>query len=183
MSDLKLYLPTKEEEESPQQYVNKKLVPLAAELHRLTNQIIVRGSTEENSDIDMIAQHNGKQFAVVDTYVHTVCPKSCMFKMDKGEPMERNGKLAKVLFKATVYSDNGKGVAFRLSRVKDGKKITGSDIQTSSRDPIDVSLYLPIGDQPDRISPLEREYVIETKYVSLFARGICRRFSLSVVYA
>lgn len=185
MSDLKLYLPTKEEEESPQIYVNKKLVPLAAELHRLTNEFISRGVTEENSDIDMVSQHNGRQFNVIDSNLHTVKPKMVKFSIGN-EPLEKNGKLAKVLFRALVYSDTGEPVAFRLSKYRNGKCldwVRGSVFQISNKKPEEISLYLPLGEQNDKVSAREGEYVIESRYLTNFARGVCRRFSLSVVYA
>ena len=185
MSDLKLYLPTKEEEESPQIYVNQKLVPLAAELHRLVNENMTRGVTEENSDIDMVPQEVGKQYSLVNMYLHTVRAKFCTFSVDtKQTPLQKDGKMLKVMYKATVYSENGKPVHFRLMRVKDKVTIRQSDIQTANTKPTEHVLYLPLGDssQKDRIQIKENEYCIEAKYVQLWARPICRRFSLSLVY-
>jgi hypothetical protein len=143
---------------------------------------MTRGVTEENSDIDMIPQEVGKQYSIINTYLETVKPKMVTFSIDKHAPVEKHGKMLKVMFRATVYSENGKPVNFRLVRVKGEKVIRGSDIQTSNTKPTEYTLYLPVGDEDDRVQLKEHQYYCVCKYVQLWSRPVLRRFSLSEVY-
>src|SRR5688572_27320607 len=113
MSHLQIHLPTKEEEESPQVYVNKKLVPLAAELYRLVQLNTVFDRTLEKEESDMTCQELSKQYSDVNVLKDTSKPKSVVFSVDPSTPPEKNGKILKVLFSLTAYSEQKHPVAFR----------------------------------------------------------------------
>lgn len=182
MSNLQIHLPTKEEQESPQQYVNKKLVPIAAELYRLVQLNTVSDRTSEKEESDMTCHEIGKHYKPINTMLETDKPKSVKFSLPPNAPPEKNGKLLKVLFSCTCYSKEGKTVAFRLSRKSDNEPIEGSQIQTDSQYPHEYTLYLPIGHAKDTIWAKEAEYVITGKYVTTYSRPVVRRFSLSLIY-
>lgn len=182
--DLKIWLPTQEEEESPKIYVNKKLVPLAMELHRKVNELTApRSRSDGLSDIDMIPSDIGKQYAPNNVYLKQISNKSVEFSYDENLDIVRNHKQMRILFSATVFSDNGKPVAFRLVNSKTGEAIRGSEIQLASTQPVERWNHLPYGYEKDRIHPSLNRYHIESRYVNQYARPVVRRFSLSVVYA
>jgi len=183
LSRLELHLPTKEEEESPQVYVNKKLVPLAAELYRLVQLNTVFDRTMEKEESDMTCQEVGKQWAPVNVMLEQSKPKSVKFSVDEKTPLEQNGKQLKILFSMTAYSEDGKPVAFRLVRQSDGHPVEGSTIQVESTYPHQYIAHLPFGEGKNRILPREETYKIEARYITTVSRPVCRRFSLSLVYA
>lgn len=183
MSHLELYLPTKEEEESPQIYVNKKLVPLASELYRLVQINTVNGRTDPNTDNDMTCQRLSKNYEDLDVYVENSKPKSVLFSVDPKTPLEKNGKMLKVMFKMTAYTDGGKSVAFRLKRQSDGRFVDNSTIQVDSTYPHEYVAHLPFGPGKNSILPKEETYILQGRYITTYSRPVCRRFSLSLVYA
>ena len=184
MSDIKLQLPDKSTEETPVEYVNNKLVPLLAELQNRVNALVCpTGESEGLLDIDMIPQEIAKQYHNINTFLSTVHSKSCRFMVPKGTKMNDGEKTAKILFSSTVYSEKGKTVAFRLTNLTTGVPVNNSVFQISSSVPFTHTMYLPVGDQTDRIHERECEYGIQAKYISEWDRPICRRFSLAMVYA
>lgn len=184
LSHLELHLPTKEEEESPQVYVNQKLVPLASELYRLVQLNTVFNRTIEKEESDMTNQEVGKMYTDVNVLLETSKPKSVKFSVDeKTTPYEKNGKIIKILFSLTAYSDSGNPVAFRLIRQSDGQVIDNSVIQVESTYPHEYVAHLPYGDAKNRILPSEQTYILQSKYITTYSRPVARRFSLSVVYA
>lgn len=183
LSHLELHLPTKEEEESPSIYVNQKLVPLAAELYRLVQLNTVFDRTMEKEESDMTCQEIGKMYSDVNVMLEESKPKSVKFSVDDSVPYEKNGKILKILFSMTAYSDGGKPVAFRLARQSDGSVIEGSTIQVESEYPHQYVAHLPFGDGKGRILPREETYLLQAKYITTLSRPVCRRFSLSIVYA
>lgn len=183
MSHLELTLPTKEEEESPSVYVNKKLVPLAAELYRLVQLNTVFDRTMEKEESDMTCQKIGKEYFDINVLLEESKPKSVKFSVDPKTPLEKNGKILKILFSLTGYSDGGKPVAFRLVRLSDGNIIENSVIQCESEYPHQYIAHLPFGDGKSRILPKEETYIVQGRYITTYSRPVCRRFSLSLVYA
>ncbi len=183
MSELRIQLPTKEEEESPQIYVNKKLVPLAAELYRLVQLNTVFDRTMEKEESDMTCQEIGRQYTDVNVLLEQSKPKSVKFSVDPKTPLEKNGKILKILFSLTAYSDSGKPVAFRLVRGSDGNVVENSVIQSDSQYPHQYVAHLPFGDGKNRILPREETYIIQARYITMLCRPVVRRFSLSLVYA
>lgn len=180
---LELHLPTKEEEESPSIYVNKKLVPLASELYRLVQLNTVFNRTTEKEESDMTCQEIGKMYSDVNVLLETSKPKSVVFSVDSKTPLEKNGKILKILFTLTAFSDGGKPVAFRLRRGSDGNSVEGSVIQVESTYPHQYMAHLPFGEGKNRILPREETYILESKYVTTYSRPVARRFDLSLVYA
>lgn len=183
MSHLELYLPTKEEEDSPQIYVNKKLVPLASELYRLVQLNTIFNRTDEQAESDMTCQRLGKNYENVDVYLEQSKPKSVKFSVDHKTPLEKNGKMLKILLSMTAYSDGGKPVAFRLIRESDGNIVDNSVIQVESTYPHEYIAHLPFGNMKGSVLPKEETYILQGRYVTTFSRPVCRRFSLSIVYA
>jgi hypothetical protein len=183
MSHLEIHLPTKEEEESPQIYVNKKLVPIASELYRLVQLHTIFNRTAEKEESDMTCQEIGRVYADVNVLLNQSAPKSVKFSVDSKIPLEKNGKMLKVLMSLTAYSENGKPVAFRLRRASDSNPVEGSVIQVESTYPHEYVAHLPFGEGKNRILPREETYILESKYITTYARPIARRFSLSIVYA
>lgn len=183
MSHLKLYLPTKEEEDSPQIYVNKKLVPLASELYRLVQINTVTGRTDEHATADMTCQKLSKNYENLDVYLENSKPKSVLFSVDPKAPLEKNGKMLKILLMMTAYSDGGKPVAFRLMRKSDGNHVDNSVIQVESTYPHEYVAHLPFGPGKNSILPKEETYILQGRYVTTYSRPVCRKFSLSIVYA
>lgn len=183
MSHLELHLPTKEEEESPQIYVNKKLVPLAAELYRLVQLNTVFDRTAEKEESDMIPQDISRSYSDVNVLLTQSKPKMVKFSVDPKTPLEKNGKILKVLFSLTAYSESGKSVAFRLVRESDGNPVRNSTIQVESEYPHQYIAHLPFGSGTDRILPEEETYILQAKFLDKPCRPVARRFSLSLVYA
>lgn len=183
MSHLEIHLPNKEEEESPQIYVNKKLVPIAAELYRLVQLNTVFDRTMEKEESDMTCQEIGKMYSDVNVLLEQSKPKSVKFSVDEKTPYEKNGKILKILFSLTAYSEGGKPVAFRLVRQSDGSVIDGSVLQVESEYPHQYIAHLPFGDGKNRILPREETYILQSKYITTLSRPVARRFSLSIVYA
>lgn len=183
MSHLEIHLPTKEEEESPQVYVNKKLVPLAAELYRLVQLNTVFDRTAEKEESDMTCQELSKQYSDVNVLKDTSKPKSVVFSVDPKTPLEKNGKILKILFSLTAYSENGKPVAFRLIRQSDNSPVDRSVIQVESDYPHQYIAHLPFGNGKNSILQREETYILQSRYLNQQSRPIARRFSLSIVYA
>lgn len=183
MGHLELYLPTKEEEESPQIYVNKKLVPLAAELYRLVQLNTIFDRTAEKEESDMTCQQIEKQYMDVNILKDVNKPKSVKFSVDSKTPLEKGGKMLKILFSLTAYSESGKPVAFRLVRASDGNPVEHSVIQVDSTYPHEYIAHLPFGHGKNSILPREETYILQARYIGQVAKPVARRFSLSVVYA
>lgn len=182
MSKLQIQLPTKEEEESPSIYVNKKLVPLAAELYRLVQINTVSDRSIEKEDLDMTCQDISKQYTDVNVMLEQSQSKSVKFMVDPKTPLEKNGKILKILFSLTAFSETGKPVAFRLVRQSDGNVVENSTIQVESTYPHQYVAHLPFGDGKHRILPKEETYILQARYITVQSRPIARRFSLSLVY-
>ena len=183
MSHIEIHLPTKEEEESPSIYVNKKLVPIAAELYRLVQLHTISDRTTEKEESDMTSQSVGKQYEPINVMLKENEPKSVTFSVDPKTPFEKNGKIIKILFSLTAYSADGKSVAFRLIRKSDGNVIDNSVIQVDSTYPHQYIAHLPFGNGKGSILPKEETYILEGRYITTYSRPVARRFSLSVVYA
>lgn len=164
-------------------YVNQKLVPLASELYRLVQLNTVFNRTAEKEESDMTCQEIGRMYSDVNVFLETSKPKSVKFSMDKKTPHEKDGKILKILFSLTAYSDGGKPVAFRLVRQSDGQIIEGSTIQVESEYPHQYIAHLPFGDSKNRILPSEQTYILQSKYITTYSRPVARRFSLDIVYA
>lgn len=181
--DFKLYLPTKEEEESPQIYVNKKLVPLAQELYQMANKCVSHGAPEDQSSIDMIPQELGKHYHDINTYLETKRNKTCSFFIDPNQPLEKRGKFLKIMVKMTIRSDNGNPVAFRLVQSKTGAFIKGSVIQCAHKDFREHVANVQFGHEDGYVKPGRYDYHVQAKYVNEVATPIIKRFSMDTVYA
>lgn len=183
MSHIEIHLPTKEEEESPSIYVNKKLVPLAAELYRLVQINTSADRSKEKEESDMTCQEITKQYTDVNVMKVENEPKSVEFSVDSKVPREKNGKILKILFTLVAYSADGKPVAFRLFRKSDGNFVDNSVIQVDSTYPHTYVAHLPFGDGKNSIRSAPDTYILQARYIGQVATPVARRFSLSMVYA
>jgi hypothetical protein len=172
---------------SPHDYIEQHLLPIAAELHRLTNELIAPGSTAEEIAVDMAPSSPGASFADLDRRLdesskHVTFDGAEYFTIPKDVLV---AKQAKVQLTAVVYLRHLQAtcgaVEFRLVR-DDGMLVENSTFEVTNKEPEMVTRILPFGYQDGSISPERREYVIQARYVGERTLPVCRRFSLSFVY-
>jgi hypothetical protein len=168
---------------SPSEYIEQHLAPVVTELHRLTNELFVPGSTSEEHAVDMVQARAGDdQFRSFDrrlyeTAKHVVFDGSAYFSLPK-ELLRV--KQAKVQFTAVIYVKGDGEADFRLVR-DDGVVIQDSTILINRDSRVEHVRRLPFGDQPGSISPENRTYYIQASNAGRCI-PVCRRFSLSFVY-
>lgn len=169
---------------SPQEYVEKHLAPVVAELQRVIDELCVPGSTSaEDDSVDMVPAVPGNYWSELDKRLRDT-PKHVFF--DGAEyltiPKELlRQKLLKVQLAATVYV-KGKGKAeFRLVR-DDGQVILGSDFVTDCHEATTFRHTLPFGNTQGCVASEKRSYIIQARSIGPAAIPVCRRFSMSFVY-
>lgn len=181
MSNLKIHLPTRSEAETVSEYVENKLAPLAAELHRLVNQQFSNGLSETDA-MDMKPKWACDEFKVCNELAVQLKTKRCRFRVNTTEfPPLQNGKRLKILWQIECFSEFGELVEFRLAKANK-EPMDGALLMVERTECARYDVYLPFGDQPGRISSHDTEYVVEARYVSKPDTPIVRRFSLSAVY-
>lgn len=189
MSGTRLELPTPDGYASAQEYVEQHLAPVATELHRLVNELLMPGSTSaEEWESDMIPSgpFTGGFQPLVEhlkpAAKHVTFDGSAYFSLPKEH---LRAKRAKVQFTAVVYGKRLHkqlgSVAFRLIRA-DGMVIDNSEFQVTTEEPETVSRILPFGAMDGSVSPERHDYIIEGRYLGARMLPVCRRLSLSFVY-
>jgi hypothetical protein len=188
MTGVRVELANPDDYASPNEYIQEHLAPLIAELHRLTNELLVPGSTAEELSVDMVPtdvsgltyqrldrrlDHSAKHVTFDGNEYFTIPPELLLVKQ------------AKVQLTAVVYAKSlGKSsgtVAFRLVR-EDGLIIDASAFEVSERVPTTVTRILPFGYTEGCIAPERRNYFLEARYLGTRTLPVCRRFSLAFVY-
>lgn len=169
---------------SPEEYVERHLAPITAELHRLATEFFVPGSTSEELSVDMtctVPPVDGfrRLDRLVDTQPkHVIFDGSAYFLTPKDV---LRSKQAKIQLSASVYVKGGGGCTFRLVR-DDGMPIEGSWFEANGASLQRITKQLPFGDQKGCISPDSRTYYIEAGHATYGSLPVCRRFSLAFIY-
>lgn len=200
MSNVKIHLPEGHELSG--------LVSAAAELHKIMNEFMTPGISDEAHSVDMTTGENMKYFTDVNERLEEKKPKSVKFSCHPEIPLFKGEKRLKVLLSALVYvlpadkntmaakigsrgfkakEDSRPTAAFQLVRSCDRKVVEDSLFQTVSSDATPISMYLPFGIEDEvsdtcRISPFEYEYHIQARSMNIKCIPVVRRFSLSTVY-
>ena len=189
MSDISLILPDKGDM-SEKENVEKKLVPMAAEMNRLCAEFFRPGSTAEELSVDMTTDKNLKFFTNIDRRLEELQPKTCTFSCHPDIPQTKGEKRLKVLLSAIVYVKGYGSCSFRLVRTRDSSVVEESEFQVMEEKPVLVQRWLPFGQEDKtngyrdvcRISPFEEVYNMQARHMSTVTIPIVRRFSLSTVY-
>lgn len=171
--------------DSPRDYVEKHLVPIAAELHRIINELSAPGSTSvEEWGVDMVPGEPARgRFSPLDARLDG-SPKHVVFEGAEylKIPTELlRSKQLKVQLSATVYVKGRGSADFRLVDER-GFAITGSEFRTPSPHPVTITCQLPFGNAANCVAPEKRKYIIQARSVDPGAIPVCRRFSMSFVY-
>ena len=167
---------------SPREYIEQHLAPAVAELHRITNELLVPGScSSEEWAVDMVPSVRGA-FSPLDRRV-AESPKHVVFDGSEYQSLPKEllrTKRLMVQFAAVVYVING--VAdFRLVR-DDGAIVSGSQFRTPASSPTTITCQLPFGNAPGCVAPNRHSYIIQGKGLDADATPVCRRFSMSFIY-
>ena len=170
---------------SPEEYVERHLAPITAELHRLATEFFVPGSTSEELAVDMttrLGPYNDR-FKRLDRPLDS-SPKHVVFDGSEYFLLPKDvlrAKQVKVQFTASVYVKGGGGADFRLTNSA-GNLIEDSFFQVEGAELKTVSLRLPFGEQKGSITPDSQYYYIEAGRVAPGSLPVCRRFSLAFIY-
>jgi len=184
MPGIRLELAPLEPFESHEEYVKRHVAPFLTELHRITTEFFVPGSTAEELAVDMSPSVPcSERFCRLDQHVdpspkHVIFDGSRYFSLPK--ELVRS-KQVKVQFVAVAYVKLDGTADFRLVR-DDGMRIENSFFHVSGSEVQTITRILPFGDQKGSISPDSRTYYIEAGRFDTFSIPVCRRFSLSFVY-
>lgn len=173
---------------TPQEYIETHLVPVVAELKRVTEELLAPGSTSSEAwEADMVPECSDETWSRLDQPL-VVTGKHAVFDGSEYESIPKEllrQKQLKVQLSAVVYAKHNYSaqdtVEFRLVR-DDGMVIRESHIATHDSKPIGVTRVLPFGDVHGCISPQKRTYYIEGCSPSRTSLPVCRRFALSFVY-
>ena len=189
MSSIRLELANPEGYSSVKDYVEKHLVPVVSELHRLTNEMMTPGSTSEAYAVDMSTEVPGPIWQNLDTPINQV-GKYADFDGSEYFALPKEllkAKQVKVQFVAQCYVRKTDdifqlgGVDFRLVD-DDNDAIEGSQFTTLAPHPATISLRLPFSDSRHHIRPSKRRYWLQARSHSQVVQPVCRRFSLSFIY-
>lgn len=170
---------------SPREYIEEHLVPVIAELSRITNELIAPGATSAEAwEVDMVpSAPTLGAFSPLDRRLEDSA-KHVVFDGAEYESIPKEllrQKQLKVQLTAVVYVKGGSDVIFRLVS-EDGQVMENSHICCCDDVPVVVTRILPFGDQPNCVAPLRKQYIIQGKGLDLGAIPVCRRFSMSFVY-
>ena len=171
--------------DTPKEYVEKHLIPVVTELHRMLNECLDPGSSSvEEWAVDMAPRPspNGG-FSIIERPIKPLS-KHVLFDGAAVHALPRDvlrRKQAKVQFSGTVYVVGDGEAEFRLLR-GDGDIVTGSVIRTDSKLPVTVSCVLPLVDADNSVVPKAMTYFIQGRMRTGGGTPVCRRFSLSFVY-
>lgn len=169
---------------TPQEYIEKHLAPVVAELHRALEEVT---SPVGDKSMDMIPQVSGPQWSPLDTRLDNT-PKHFIFDGAAYEkvPMELlRQKQLKVQLNALVYVIGEGEAEFRLVRYDGlpvGEPVIGSYFETDCHEPTSFTFTLPFGNAKGCVAPEKRSYIIEARSVDPSTIPVCRRFSMSFVY-
>lgn len=169
---------------TPQEYIEKHLVPLVNELHRVVEEVT---SPIGDKSLDMIPQVSGIQWSQLDIHLDRT-PKHFIFDGAAYEKVPTEllrQKQLKVQLNALVYVIGGGSADFRLVRYDGlpfGEPVLGSTFETDCPEPTSFTLTLPFGNTKGCVAPDKRSYIIEARSVDSGIIPVCRRFSMSFVY-
>lgn len=170
---------------TPQEYVEKHLVPTVTELQRLINELAAPGSASaEDGSVDMVpAKTERFVFRSLDKRLEEK-PKHVVFDgaeyLSVSKELLRQKQL-KVQLSATVYALGKGDVEFRLVR-DDDVIILGSTFIVDCRTPTMFTHTLPFGNSQGCVAPEQRSYIMQARCIDGAAIPVCRRFSMSFVY-
>lgn len=171
--------------DTPKEYVEKHLIPVVTELHRMLNECLDPGSSSaEEWAVDMVPRgsENGG-FSLIAKPLKAE-PKHVLFDGAAVHSLPRDvlrRKQAKVQFTGTVYVVGDGEAEFRLLR-GDGDIVAGSVVRTDSKLPVQVMCILPLVDADNSVLPKAMTYFIQGRMRTGGGTPVCRRFSLSLVY-
>lgn len=169
---------------TPQEYIEKHLAPVVAELHRALEEVT---SPIGDKSMDMIPLHGGLGWSTLDTHLDAT-PKHFIFDGSAYEKVPTEllrHKQLKVQLTALVYVIGGGSADFRLMRydgLTTGEPVIGSQFETDCHEPTSFTLTLPFGNTKGCVAPEKRSYIIEARSVDPSTIPVCRRFSMSFVY-
>lgn len=184
MTGLRLELDNPNTYESPRDYIEKHLAPVATELHRLVNEFLAPGSTSsEELAVDMVPGQDCTDFAMLSKPLRQA-PKTVIFDGRSYFTIPKEtlrAKRLKVQLVATVYVKNSGSATFRLIR-GDGSPLPASEFTATSSDPVTVTRVLPFGETDGCVTPHCQSYIMQAKRLNTGVIPVCRRFSLSFIY-
>ena len=168
--------------ESPRDYVEKHLAPVATELHRLLNEFLAPGSTSvEEAAVDMTAVLDvPHSWSNVDRVLKPL-PKSVSFN---GRdyfliPKETlRAKQLKVQLTAVAYVKDGGAAELRIVRGDDGTPIPASVFRVIGSEPRSYVVNLPFGEAVGCVTPQLSLYVMQARRLQKQSIPVCRRFSM-----
>lgn len=182
MTGLRLELANPNAFESPREYIEQHVAPVATELHRLVNEFLAPGSTSsEEISVDMVPSGDGTSAYWTVEQPLRITPKSVMFDGRDYFTFSKDvlrAKQLKVQLTATCYVKNGGGASFRLLR-GDGSSLPASEFSVHSSDPVTVTRVLPFGEGEGCVTPHWQAYVMQARRLEKHSLPVCRRFSLS----
>ena len=184
MSGIRLELANPNEYSSPKDYIEQHLAPVAAELHRLTSEMMTPGATAEEWAIDMVpsnAVHGA--WGSFDQRLHE-SPKAVTFDGAEHELISKEllrSKQLKVQLSAIVYVLDADSAEFRLIG-RGGEVIERSTFTCIEHQPQLFTRTLPFGPRNGSIIPEKQSYILQGRPTQRGGRPVCRRFALSFVY-
>jgi hypothetical protein len=163
MSNVSIVLPERGNL-SEKEYVEQRLVPMAAELHKVMNEFFTPGVSDEEHSVDMTTSDNCKFFTDVNQRVEKDKSKSVKFECPNDIPLFKGDKRLKILLAAVVYvlpvgsdsvsakmsargfsSKSPPTAGFQLVRSCDGSVVEDSIFQVMEDKPTLYQRYLPFG--------------------------------------
>lgn len=169
--------------DTPRDYIEKHLAPVATELQRLVNEFLSPGaSTSEAWEVDMSPHRDSAGYANVTELLQPPV-KSAFFDGREYFSIPRETlvrKRLKVQLVAVAYVKNGGSASFRLVR-GDGGIIPDSEFQVASGEPTTVTRILPFGEGAGCVLPHNQQYIMQAKRLEKHSLPVCRRFSLSFI--
>lgn len=170
---------------TPQEYIEKHLAPVVAELHRALEEVT---SPIGEKSTDMIPLYSSLKWSPLDAHLDNT-PKHFIFDGAAYEKVPTEllrQKQLKVQLNALVYVIGGGSADFRLMRYDGlpftGEPVIGSTFETDCHEPTSFTLTLPFGNTKGCVAPERRSYIIEARSVDSGIIPVCRRFSMSFVY-
>lgn len=184
MTSLRLELADPSGFETPNDYIEQHLAPLATELHRLCNEFLAPGSTSsEEHAVDMVPSGEGTgAYWALDTHLGDAA-KSCLFDGREYFAVPKallREKQLKVQLTATCYVKHGGAAMFRLLR-GDGEALPTSEFYVESPEPITVTRTLSFGEGKECVTPHYMLYSMQARRLAKQTLPVCRRFSMSFI--
>ncbi len=176
---LKLELPNRDNL-TEQEYIEQRLVPLAANMEQLCSKMF--STIKEDEYSDMTCTDAKRQYTPVDTLV-LVKPKSFKLAVPYEWPLVNNDKNLRALFMAVLYNKEEGSSVFRLVRNGTDSEMENSQIQVTSTEPTVYQRYIKVGHGMNEVKFGEYEYHVQAKLLGMKrCVPICRSFSISLTY-